>query len=52
MAKWDIDKLTKTYDNVNHPAHYGTGKIECIDYIEDFLTKEEYIGGSSYDHER
>ena len=31
-------------DNVNNPAHYGKGKIECIDYIEDFLTKEEYIG--------
>lgn len=31
-------------DNVNHPAHYGKGKIECIDYIEDFLTREEYTG--------
>jgi|TARA_R110000822_G_scaffold117822_3_gene250328 hypothetical protein len=31
-------------DNVNSPAHYGKGKIECIDYIQDFLTKEEYIG--------
>ena len=44
MAKWDMDKLSKTYDSVNNPAHYGAGKIECIDYIEDFLTKEEYIG--------
>jgi hypothetical protein len=33
-----------TPDNVNSPAHYGKGKIECIDYIEDFLTREEYIG--------
>ena len=31
-------------DNVNNPAHYGKGKIECIEYIEDFLTTEEYIG--------
>jgi hypothetical protein len=31
-------------DNVNHPAHYGQGTIECINYIQDFLTKEEYIG--------
>lgn len=31
-------------DNVNSPPHYGKGSIECIDYIEDFLTKEEYIG--------
>lgn len=22
-------------DNVNHPAHYTTGKIEVIDFIED-----------------
>jgi len=33
-----------TPDNVNNPAHYGKGKIECIDYIQDFLTTEEYIG--------
>lgn len=31
-------------DAVNHPTHYGQGKIECIEYIEDFLTPEEYIG--------
>ena len=22
-------------DNVNHPAHYTTGRIEVIDFIED-----------------
>lgn len=32
-------------DKVNHPKHYiGHGKIECIDYIEDFLTHDEYVG--------
>jgi len=31
-------------DNVNHPIHYGQGSIECIEYIQDFLTEEEYIG--------
>lgn len=31
-------------DNVNSPIHYGQGKIECIDYIKDFLEEEEYIG--------
>jgi hypothetical protein len=42
-AKIDIDaELEK--DNVNHPAHYGSGSIECIDYLEDFMTKEEFIG--------
>ena len=25
-------------DQVNHPSHYRAGQIECIDYIEDFLT--------------
>ena len=31
-------------DNVNNPSHYGQGTIEAIEYIEDFLTTEEYIG--------
>ena len=31
-------------DNVNSPSHYGAGKIECIEYLEDFLTNEEFIG--------
>jgi len=31
-------------DPVNNPSHYGEGSIECIDYIEDILTEEEYIG--------
>lgn len=22
-------------DIINHPSHYTTGKIECMDYIED-----------------
>ena len=37
-------KTSKTVDPVNNPAHYGTGRIECIEYIKDFLTTEEYIG--------
>ena len=41
----DLEKsLEEQSDNVNHPAHYGQGNIEAIEYIEDFLTKEEYIG--------
>lgn len=32
-------------DVVNKPLHYNTGgSIECIDYIEDFLSYEEYRG--------
>lgn len=51
MAKWDLKKLHeydedhgKPFNVVNHPAHYGSGSIECIDYIEDLLTEEEFIG--------
>jgi hypothetical protein len=31
-------------NNVNHPKHYNAGNIECIDYIEDKLTPEEFRG--------
>lgn len=31
-------------DNVNHPAHYASGKIECIDAIESALGREQFIG--------
>jgi len=31
-------------DMVNQPPHYNQGNIECIDYIEDFLTEDEYRG--------
>jgi hypothetical protein len=37
-------KDIKEPDNVNSPSHYGQGEIEAIEYIKDFLTKEEYIG--------
>lgn len=49
VVEQDISDLTfdtpsKEPDMVNSPAHYGNGRIECIEYIEDFLTTEEYIG--------
>ena len=51
MAKWEATKMHeyeedkgKPFNPVDRPSHYGQGKIECIDYIEDFLTREEYIG--------
>ena len=33
-----------THDAVNHPSHYTTGGIECIDYIQEKLTPEEFRG--------
>jgi len=31
-------------DNVNRPAHYTSGGVECIDAIEAALTPEEFRG--------
>ena len=49
MAKWNlnnnfIEYKVKTEDAVNSPSHYGNGKIECIEYIKDTLTTEEFRG--------
>lgn len=34
----------RNQDNVNHPAHYTNGEIECIDAIRAALTPEEFRG--------
>lgn len=31
-------------DNINHPEHYTSGCIECIDAIRAALTPEEFRG--------
>lgn len=31
-------------DMVNHPAHYTSGEIECIDAIQSALTVDEFRG--------
>lgn len=31
-------------DDVNHPAHYTAGGVECIDAIRAALTPEEFRG--------
>lgn len=31
-------------DYIKQPSHYTQGKIECIDYIKDILSPEEYRG--------
>jgi len=33
-----------TKDNVNQPSHYTSGNIECLDYIEDSLGEDKYLG--------
>ena len=42
--KEEIEMEEQTHDAVNHPSHYTTGGIECIDYIQEKLTPEEFRG--------
>lgn len=37
-------KSSATEDEVDHPAHYTQGGIECIDAIRAALTPEEFRG--------
>lgn len=41
-----ISEVIKTpaVDNVNHPAHYTQGAVECIDALEASMTPEEFRG--------
>jgi hypothetical protein len=55
MAKWNMQDTPayklhesivkyKMADVVEKPAHYNNGTIECIDYIKDSMSLEEYRG--------
>jgi len=37
-------KTANQHDAVNHPSHYTSGEIECIDAIQAALTEEEFRG--------
>lgn len=40
---YELSDSEAASDPVNSPSHY-VGKIECIDYLRDKLTKEEFTG--------
>ena len=43
----DAEKLDRDFgisEAVNHPAHYNSGGIECIDGIKAALSPEEFKG--------
>ena len=41
----DMVKATNSrFDNVNHPAHYTQGGIECIDALKASMSRDEYRG--------
>jgi hypothetical protein len=42
-GNWEPDEFVFK-DDVNHPAHYTQGGIECIDAIRAALTPEEWRG--------
>ncbi len=31
-------------DNINHPPHYTGNGIECIEYIKQVMTAQEFVG--------
>lgn len=39
-----IQPIQSVKEEVEHPAHYTTGKFEVIDYIMDKLTKDQFEG--------
>lgn len=39
----ELSDSDDAHDPVNSPSHY-VGKIECIDYLRDKLTQEEFTG--------
>lgn len=44
---WEDDGLELVEEapsKVKNPQHYGQGSIECIEYIKDFLSEEEWVG--------
>jgi|TARA_R110000822_G_scaffold1313_1_gene5993 hypothetical protein len=45
---WKEKKLQEVKNNkddaVEHPRHYTSGSIECIEAIEASMTNEEFIG--------
>ena len=43
----DRELMGAPYDMVNHPSHYRTGKIECIDCISAIVNM--YDGEQAYD---
>jgi hypothetical protein len=43
-GKWGANKESTEHDDVNHPKHYNTGAVECIEAIEASMTAEAYQG--------
>lgn len=44
MAEVWVNCPGENPDMVNHPSHYTSGYIECIDAIEASMTPSQFIG--------
>ena len=44
MVNATFFKNIKVEDDVNHPTHYKQGKRETIEVIQDYMTKDEFVG--------
>ena len=40
----NVEGTISTADPVNHPSHYTSGEIECIDAIKASMSKESFLG--------
>ena len=40
----EYDETYVEDDKVNNPSHYNDGTIECIDYLQDNMPYEAFIG--------
>lgn len=36
--------MQKDFEDVDHPQHYASDKIECIEYLKDNMPWEAYTG--------
>ena len=40
----EMDAISVSSDNVNHPKHYTNGDIECIDAIKASMSSDTFAG--------
>lgn len=46
VKEWDevSKRILPRFDEVEKPEHYNTGKVECIEAIEESMSLEEFKG--------
>ena len=44
LPKDVFQEVSEAFDSVNHPSHYCSGDIECIDAIDASMSTSEFRG--------